>query len=75
MKIELAPTNEFQHVNGTRCRIWEGESDKGVPVRAWVATVSPQTVDEAAQADFQRELKEVKGDHVAHAYDIRLFVD
>lgn len=75
MKIEIEPTGTIQEVNGQRCRIWEGKTDKGVPVKAWVATVSPQTRDEAVNAQFARDLKEVKGDHVAHAYDIRLFVD
>ncbi len=75
MKIELEPTNEFQDVNGARTRIWSGKTDKGVPVKAWIATVSPQTHDEAANEAFVRELKEVKGEVHAHAYDLRLFVD
>ena len=75
MKIELEPTADIQEVNGNSCRIWEGKTDKGVPVKAWVATVSPQTHDEAVNAEFARELREVKGEYRAHAYDLRLFVD
>lgn len=75
MKIEIEPTGTIQEVNGTRCRIWEGKTDKGMPVKAWIATVSPQTHDEETNAQFARELREVKGEHRAHAYDLRLFVD
>ena len=75
MKIEIEPTGTIQEVNGTRRRIWEGKNDKVVPVKAWIATVSPQTNDEAINAEFARDLKEVKGEHHAHAYDLRLFVD
>lgn len=75
MKIELEPTGTFQDVNGVRTRIWEGKTDQGVPVKAWIAMISPQTRDEAANALFARELREVKGELHAHAYDLRLFID
>lgn len=75
MKIELEPTGGFQDVNGTKTRIWEGKTDKGVPVKAWVATVQPQTDDEAINAEFARDLKAVKSEYHAHAYDLRLFLD
>jgi hypothetical protein len=39
------------------CRIWEGVTDKGTPVKAWLRTVQPQTHDEAALAVFDAELK------------------
>lgn len=75
MKIELEPTNEFQDVNGGRTRIWKGVTDKGVPVLAWIACVSPQTHDAEANEQFARELREVKSEHRAHPYDLRLFID
>lgn len=75
MKIELEPTVALDTVNGTRCRIWEGKTDKGVPVKAWIATVSPQTHDKDANELFARELREVKGEYRNVGMDLRLFVD
>jgi len=74
MKIEFEPTNEFQEVNGAKCRIWLG-TYRGAPIKAWVATVSPQTHDQAINDEFAKEFREVKGEHIAHAYDLRLFID
>ena len=57
MKLILSPTATIQSVDGVPHRIWEGTTDKGVPVKAWVRMVQPQTHDEAALADFDRQLK------------------
>ena len=75
MKIEIEPTGTIENVNGQPHRIWEGKTDKGIPVKAWIATVSPQTHDEAVNAEFARELREIKSEHRQTAYDLRLFID
>ena len=75
MKIELEPTSAIESVGGQKCRVWEGKTDKGVPVKAWVATVSPQTHDEAVNAEFATELRAVKSEYRCIGMDLRLFVD
>lgn len=75
MKIALEPTGHIENVNGNPCRKWIGLTDKGVEVHAWIATISPQTHDEAVAAEFASELREVKGERRLTSYDIRLFLD
>lgn len=72
MRITLEPTGKRQSVDGVSCRLWEGETDKGVAVKAWVAVVSPQTTDEAALADFDRELHAVKIERELVQFDMRM---
>jgi hypothetical protein len=57
MKLTLEPTANIQNVDGVPCRIWEGVTDAGTPVKAWVRMVQPQTHDEAALAVFDAELQ------------------
>ena len=75
MKIELEPTSMIESVNGQRTRVWQGTTDTGVPVKAWIATVQPQTNDEAAHAEFARELRAVKSEYRHVGMDLRLFLD
>lgn len=75
MKIALEPTGTFENVNGALCRMWKGLTDKNVEVKVWAATISPQTHDEAVNAEFAQELREVKGERRLTHYDIRLFLD
>lgn len=56
MRITIIPTDKVQYVDGRACRIWQGVSESGVPVLAWVAVISPQTHDEEARATFTSEL-------------------
>ena len=37
-------------------RIWEGHTEDGVPVVAWITRISPQTHDPAVAEQFGREL-------------------
>lgn len=39
MKIEIQPTGRFEGVNGQRCRVWDGVTDKGVTVEVFVKMV------------------------------------
>jgi hypothetical protein len=76
MKLILEPTDIIQSVEGQPCRLWKGESDKGVPVHAFIRAVSPQTHDPEANAEFARELQELpKARREAVTFDLRFFVD
>jgi len=39
-------------------RVWEGHTEEGTPVVAWITRVSPQTHDPDVAATFGRELHE-----------------
>jgi hypothetical protein len=73
MKLTLTPTATIDTVGGTiPARIWEGTTDAGVPVKAWIAVLQPQTHNEALLAEFNRELKEVPAKRELTSFDIRL---
>lgn len=57
MKLELTPTDMFETVDGVPHRVWTGVTDSGVPVRAGVRYVQPQTHDEDALEEFETELQ------------------
>lgn len=74
MKLTLGPTGIIEPVNGQPHRIWQGQTDKGVPVKAWIITVQPQTHDAEALADFERELREVKAERRLVSMDMRVVI-
>lgn len=73
MKIEIEPTERFESVNGSRCRIWTGKTDKGVNVECFVAMV--QVHKDEDQTEFQRELSEVKMVRELAHFDHRLVLE
>lgn len=75
MKLTLTPTATVDTVGGTiPARIWEGTTDAGVPVKAWIAIIQPQTADEALLAAFGDALKEVPAKRELTSFDIRLVI-
>lgn len=75
MKITLEPTATVDTIDGkVQARIWEGTTETGIPVKAWVAVIQPQTHDEAALAEFRRLMKEVPAKRELTSFDIRLVV-
>jgi hypothetical protein len=76
MKLTLEPTDKTQSVDGVPHRVWKGETEKGVPVLAYIRAVSPQTHDEAVNAEFARELQLLPPARATGiTYDLRFFVD
>jgi hypothetical protein len=76
MKLILEPTDIIQSIEGQPCRLWMGETDKGVPVHAYVRAVSPQTHDAEVNAEFARELQALPpARKTGVSYDLRFFVD
>ena len=75
MQVTLKPTATVDTVGGTiPARIWEGTTNSGVPVKAWIAVLQPQTDDEALLAAFAAELKEVPAKRELTSFDIRLAI-
>lgn len=57
MRVILEPTDLIVHLNGVRCRIWQGETGRGLQVLAHIALIG---VDADADAsELLAELKEV----------------
>lgn len=55
MKVELESTSKQVLLNGIPCRIWEGRTDRGTPIHAFVALVGISD-DPAAIAELDSEL-------------------
>jgi hypothetical protein len=76
MKITIETTDVIDTAQGgpVRARIWKGETDSGVPVKAWVCIVQPQTHDAEALAQFERELREVEASRELVSFDMRMVI-
>jgi hypothetical protein len=73
MKITVEATGTIDTIKGPiMARIWEGHTESGIPVKAWIAVVQPQTHDEAALAEFDRQLKEIKASRELVSFDLRM---
>jgi hypothetical protein len=72
VKLSLQPTGDIERVQGIPCRVWIGETDAGVPVKAWVAIVQPQTHDEGQLAAFEAALKEMPYRRELVSFDHRM---
>lgn len=59
MKLTLEPTPEVMVIDGTMCRIWSGTDAAGVPVKAAMIYVSPQTHDPETLKRYTAELLEI----------------
>lgn len=66
MKLTLESTDllvEFQRGDKSLpVRVWKGTTEAGVPVAAFIASVSPQTHDPAMHAQFEAELRDITDD-------------
>lgn len=55
MKITLEQTSQIVNVDGVEARIWEGKTESGIPLTAFITRVAVSAEDDYAQ--FERELK------------------
>lgn len=66
MRLQIIPSEKIVKVNGTECRLWYGVNEHGAKCFVFVATVAVPDVllpgmDENAQEDFARQLREMPG--------------
>lgn len=71
MKITLESTTKVVELNGVPARLWEGETESGIQVHAFITRIAVHKDDDASQ--FEKELKEQRPPSVAvAAYPARL---
>jgi hypothetical protein len=76
VKLTLEPTNAIISVNRAHCRIWEGQTARGVRVHAYIALVGVRDGDDTRE--FEAELHEQHPRAVSPelaGIPLRLFVD
>ena len=56
MKITIEPTTKIVHLNGLPARVWEGVTDKGVPMHCFITRVAVKNGLDASE--FERDLEE-----------------
>lgn len=58
MIIHLESTSEIVTLDGAICRVWQGATEGGVPVTAFIARVAVPVAENSGQ--FERELLETR---------------
>lgn len=67
MKVTLEPTTKFVFLDGIEHRVWEGETESGIPVFAFICRIAPRIENPSAEvcAEFDRDLRDVRAPTVA----------
>lgn len=58
MKVTLESTTKVVHVDGVPARIWEGQTESGIAVHAFITRIAVHKDADASQ--FERELQECR---------------
>ena len=53
MKITIESTEKIVTLNGIDCRVWEGETERGIKLHCFIPRIGV-----ARDQDFEQELKE-----------------
>lgn len=56
MRVQLESTTKLVEVDGVPARIWEGQTESGIRVHAFITRIAVHKDDDASQ--FEAELKE-----------------
>lgn len=71
MKVTLQSTTKLVELNGVPARIWEGETESGIKVHAFMTRIAAREGEDLSQ--FEAELKEcAKPSADVEAYPLRL---
>jgi hypothetical protein len=56
MKITIESTTKTVFLDGVQCRVWEGATERGVPIHCFIPRVAVKNGEDMSQ--FEAELKE-----------------
>lgn len=73
MKITLTKTAQITTINGVEARIWEGATEKGVAITAFITRIV--VLADADISQFEEELKEKDCPNSANAWPFRMLID
>jgi hypothetical protein len=65
MKISLESTDQVVSLNGVPARVWQGTTESGVSVQAFITRIAVDRADAAACEQVARELRETAPPTVA----------
>ncbi len=65
MKITIESTTKVVSLNGIDCRVWEGETDRGVKIHCFIPRIGVK--DDQDLSQFEAELKEQRAPSVEAA--------
>lgn len=74
MTVKLVPTTMLIDLNGVPTRIWEGETDSGIKVHAFITRMAVDKDED--QAQFNSELLQCKepSPEIQNAYSLRMIL-
>lgn len=74
MKITIENTSKVVQVNGVPARVWEGQTDTGIPVYCLVTRIAVHNSQDCSQ--FERELQEQRAPsaEVSEVFPARLIL-
>jgi hypothetical protein len=73
MKITLESTSKIVELNGVPARIWEGKTESGIPVHAFITRIVVAKEDDSEE--FQKELNQCKAPSAAvNAYPLKMIL-
>lgn len=58
MKVTLVNTSKIVELNGVPARVWEGETESGIKIHAFITRIAVEKSQDTSQ--FEKELKEQK---------------
>lgn len=73
MTITLESTSKIVELNGVPARVWEGQTESGIEIHAFITRVAVRKGDDESQ--FQAELRQVKAPSAdVAAYPLRMII-
>lgn len=76
MKVTLTSTSMIVTLSGVEARVWEGHTDSGIKMHAFITRVAIDRNDDRAAAQFNAELLEQRppSPEVSEAYSLRMIL-
>jgi len=73
MRIQIESTTKIVTVNGINARVWEGETERGIPVIVLIPRIAVRADQDCSQ--FEAELKECTSPSAeAEVYALRMIL-
>jgi hypothetical protein len=73
MKIAIESTTKIVSLNGIECRVWEGETERGVPIHCFISRIGVKNGLDCSQ--FEEELKEQRAPSAAvQSFPLRMLI-